>query len=119
MFLNAPKEVLDEFLSKLPDTHQPLQVLNFSRHPEPIEYERAYQLGMIRKENLHVGMYYHGACRNAEVARWDGEYFTYMRTKFGHSYKETIKYPIDELYYDVFIPMLPCMRPTENQLIKD
>lgn len=68
------------------------------------DYDAAYALGMIRKEDLVVGASYEGHCRNASTAVWHGDHFVYMRTKFGSTYEEDIKYPTDEQFYDVFIP---------------
>jgi hypothetical protein len=56
----------------------------------------------IDKEELVKGFYYKGHCRNATIARWDGEAFTHWREKFGYKYLETISCPEDEERYDVF-----------------
>jgi len=60
---------------------------------------------VIPKADLVHGEYYWGRCRNASIARWNGDeqQFYYWRTKFGHKYIETIKAPEDEQRYDVFI----------------
>lgn len=56
----------------------------------------------IPKSELVRGIYYKGRCRNATVARWDGERFHHWRTKFGYTFLEEIKCPEDEHHYDVF-----------------
>lgn len=56
----------------------------------------------IRKENLCKGEYYYGHCRNATVARWDGERFWYWRTKFGSTFLESIRVPEDDDHFDLF-----------------
>ncbi|HET8688686.1 MAG TPA: hypothetical protein VFM18_18885 [Methanosarcina sp.] len=59
----------------------------------------------IQKENLEHGAYYKGRCRNASIARWNGEteLFYHWRTKFGQRFIEEIRCPEDEQHYDVFV----------------
>ena len=61
---------------------------------------------ILEKDRLVHGRYYKGRCRNATVARWNGDEqcFYHWREKFGRIYIETIKYPTDEteLFWDVF-----------------
>lgn len=59
----------------------------------------------LPKEQLEAGVYYYGKCRNATVARWDGEKFHHWRTKFNRRFIETIKHPDDEQCFDVFYPI--------------
>ena len=61
--------------------------------------------GGIPKEELIVGETYIGDCRNASEAVWNGETFTYMRTKFGTTYPEDINHFQDDDGYDVFVPI--------------
>jgi len=61
--------------------------------------------GGIPKDKLIVGKTYIGNCRNATEAVWDGEKFTYMRTKFGSTYPETINHFQDDDGYDLFVPL--------------
>jgi hypothetical protein len=60
----------------------------------------------IPKEKLEHGAYYFGHCRNADIARWDGEKqeFVYWREKFRSRFTETIKYPSDDQVFDIFYP---------------
>lgn len=58
---------------------------------------------VIPKQELVVGNYYKGRCRNATLARWNGKVFIYMRTKFWNTYITSIKAPEDESNFDVFI----------------
>ena len=58
---------------------------------------------IIPKQDLVIGEYYYGRCRNAKVARWDGEQFLYWRTKFKSMFKESIKCPEDDAVWDVFV----------------
>ena len=61
--------------------------------------------GGIPKNELVIGETYIGSCRNASEAVWDGKKFTYMRTKFGNTYPETINHFQDDDGYDVFVPL--------------
>lgn len=61
--------------------------------------------GGIPKDKLVIGETYIGACRNASEAVWNGEKFTYMRTKFGTTYPEDINHFQDDDGYDVFVPI--------------
>ena len=56
----------------------------------------------IRKEDLIIGEYYEGVCRNGELARWNGRVFLYRRFKFGTCFIEEIRCPEDDQVYDVF-----------------
>ena len=80
-------------------------MIKIPRNATEEDIELAYSKGMLRKEELSLGAEYEGFCRNASKAIWNGESFTYLRTKWGHSYYEDIKYPTDEQFYDVFIPI--------------
>lgn len=72
----------------------------------------------VRKSDLVDGEYYFGSCRNSNCARWDAEKqeFTYMRTKFGTRFPETIKHPEDDDGFDLFVPYFRCY-PTEADLV--
>lgn len=77
---------------------------------KPKDYEdvivpNIIRCGGIPKEELIVGETYIGSCRNAREAVWNGERFTYMRTKFGYTYPEDINHFQDDDGYDVFVPI--------------
>lgn len=61
--------------------------------------------GAIPKEKLIVGKCYEGTCRNANKAVWNGEKFTYRRTKFGYTYNEDINHFQDDDGFDLFVPL--------------
>lgn len=61
--------------------------------------------GAIPKEKLVVGKCYKGSCRNASKAVWDGDKFTYKRTKFGYTYNEDINHFQDDDGFDLFVPL--------------
>jgi len=65
--------------------------LTFNREPKPIP-----------KKLLRKGEYYVGTCRNAQIARWDGEKFHHWRSKWGNMFVETIKHREDDEVFDVF-----------------
>lgn len=61
------------------------------------------RINIVKKQDLITGGYYKGRCRNAEIARWNGTVFIYLRTKFGLRFFEEIHAPEDETRYDVFL----------------
>jgi hypothetical protein len=76
----------------------------------PMDYEEIIVPNIIRcggipKDELIVGETYIGDCRNASEAVWNGNRFTYMRTKFGTTYPEDINHFQDDDGYDVFVPI--------------
>lgn len=73
----------------------------------PEKLERAYEMGLIRKEDLKDGSTYIGTCRNASEAVWHAkkERFTYQREKFGDVFPEDIVHPVDDCGFDIFIPV--------------
>jgi hypothetical protein len=76
------------------------------QNPSSEQLEAAYAAGLMRKEQLEHGQYYSGRCRNANVARWHAgaQCFVHWRVKFGSRFLERIKHPVDENYFDVFLP---------------
>ena len=75
----------------------------------------------IPKEQLKHGAYYNGRCRNATVARWNGDeqQFYHWRTKFGTTFIETIKCPEDEQRFDVFVTYEENLAPEKEIPFKD
>lgn len=61
--------------------------------------------GAISKNELIIGKTYIGKCRNASEAVWNGERFTYQRTKFGTTYPEDINHFQDDDGNDLFVPI--------------
>lgn len=59
---------------------------------------------IIPKSQLKHGAYYRGRCRNATVARWNGEdqKFYYWREKFGQTYVVSIRHIEDDNVFDAF-----------------
>lgn len=72
----------------------------------PESLEKAYAMGLIRKEDLVHGQAYKGVCRNAGVAVWHApsERFLYVRHKFSHIFVEDIVHPEDDDGFDIFVP---------------
>ena len=56
-------------------------------------------MSTIPKSELIHGMYYHGHCRNATVARWHAplQRFIHWRYKFGHEFLEAVPHIEDVL----------------------
>ena len=67
-------------------------------------YPKSSNLKPIAKNDLVVDKSYMGICRNANIAKWNGEKFEYQRTKFGSTFVETINHFEDDNGYDVFVP---------------
>lgn len=59
---------------------------------------------IIPKKDLVPGAYYYGKCRNARVARWDGQKFWHWRDKRGSHFLVDFKHREDEDFFDVFDP---------------
>ena len=59
----------------------------------------------IPKDKLIVDQEYMGNCRNTCKATWKGEYFIYLRYKFGEEFYEKINHYEDDNGYDVFVPI--------------
>lgn len=60
----------------------------------------AYPKNLLTKNH-----YYAGKCRNAYIAKWDGEKFIHWRTKFGNTFLENIEYWDINGQFDGFIPL--------------
>ena len=91
------------------------------RLPKPIPFamfQEMYSKGIIPKKDLVKNRYYRGKCRNASVAIWNGYEFVYMRTKFTSVFAEDIKHPEDDNGYDLFIPFMEELNPTDEQRVK-
>lgn len=71
---------------------------------------------VIPKDALIDGAYYKGRCRNAEIARWNGQeqIFYHWRTKWGSRFIEKIHCPEDESHYDVFVAEAQITMPEEE-----
>ena len=61
-------------------------------------------LGAIPKDQLKVGQWYEGTCRNAHQAQWDGKKFWYKRYKWGMTYNDDIDHFDSSIETDVFVP---------------
>lgn len=88
--------------------------------PKPIPnelYVELYNKGILPKKELVENKYYFGNCRNANVAKWNGDEFVYMRHKFGSNFPETINHFEDDDGYDLFIPLHE-IEPNDDQIIK-
>ena len=70
---------------------------------------------MIAKKDLVHGQYYKGRCRNATIARWNGErgVFVHWQYECGFKFTTEICHPEDDKVWDVFIPE-ECVDPDEE-----
>jgi len=89
--------------------------------PKPIPfgmYNELYNKGIIRKKDLVKNQYYHGKCRNATVALWNGFEFVHMRYKFGAFLRDEVNHLEDDNGFDLFVPLRIEENPTDEQRIK-
>ena len=92
--------------------------MRHSRDPiSPERHQTLYALGLIPLKDLQTDKYYFGTCRNARVAKWNGKVFTYIRSKFGERFPETINHPENDDGYDLFFPVGEC-EPQETETIR-
>jgi hypothetical protein len=78
--------------------------------PKPLtdfHYDKLYDAGVLRKEELEDGAKYIGKCRNAGEAVWhkDKNCFTYLRHKMGGAFDEDINHLADDDGFDLFVPI--------------
>ena len=79
--------------------------LNVPKPLTPEILQKYYDAGVIKKEDLKVGGYYWGSCRNSSLAMWTGQKFVYLRTKFSDVFAEDINHLEDDNGYDLFVPI--------------
>jgi hypothetical protein len=63
------------------------------------------EAGAIPKKDLVINQFYIGEHRNAQVAKWDGDKFVYMRTKFQNVYEDTCNHFEDDDGFALFVPI--------------
>ena len=63
------------------------------------------EAGAIPKKDLVIGQYYIGEHRNAQVAKWNGKEFVYMRTKFQNVFEDTCNHFEDDDGFALFVPI--------------
>jgi hypothetical protein len=71
------------------------------------EEERELAKNAIKKKDLIHNGIYTGHCRNTDKAIWNinTQKFTYLRTKFGTTFDDTINHFEDDNGYDIFFPL--------------
>ena len=99
------QEVKDKLKKEKDEDDIPPIPIVLPKDYEEIIVPNIIRCGGIPKDKLIVGKTYIGDCRNATEAVWDGEKFTYMRTKLGSTYPETINHFQDDDGYDLFVPL--------------
>lgn len=73
----------------------------------PIDYDKCYSVGILKKSELVDGEKYIGICRNATIATWHAakDKFTYIRSKWGCEFPEDINHLEDDNGFDLFFPI--------------
>lgn len=99
----------ERFFKKKERAMRRLLDTDYSGVPNPIT---DWWIGMVRttrlyimKDQLEVGGIYYGRCRNASISLWNGEKFTYIRSKMGSEFPEEINHFEDDDGFDVFTPL--------------
>jgi hypothetical protein len=102
------KHSYEKFFTKKERSYRKKLDHPFGRCPNPvtqwwIDMNNTMKL-YVPKTDLKIGAFYYGSCRNASIARWEGEKFKHLRTKFGDEFFETIFHFEDDNGYDLFMP---------------
>ena len=103
------KQRIKEYWENLPKINTPRDVPELPR-VDIQEWKDYYvpkliEAGAIPKKDLVVGQYYTGEHRNAQVAKWNGKEFVYMRTKFQNVYEDTCNHFEDDDGFALFVPI--------------
>ena len=103
------KKKVKEYWKNLPKFNTPMDVPELPR-VDIQEWKDYYvpkliESGAIPKKDLVEGQYYIGEHRNAEVAKWNGKEFVYMRTKFQSVYEDTCNHFEDDDGFALFVPI--------------
>jgi len=103
------KQRIKEYWENLPKINTPKDVPDLPR--VDIQEWRDYyvpkliEAGAIPKKDLVINQFYIGEHRNAQVAKWNGDKFVYMRTKFQNVYEDTCNHFEDDDGFALFVPI--------------
>jgi hypothetical protein len=103
------KQRIKEYWENLPKINTPRDVPDLPK-VDIQEWKDYYvpkliEAGAIPKKDLVEGQYYIGEHRNAQVAKWNGKEFVYMRTKFQNVYEDTCNHFEDDDGFALFVPI--------------
>ena len=103
------KQRIKEYWENLPKINTPRDVPELPR-VDIQEWKDYYvpkliEAGAIPKKDLVEGQYYVGEHRNAQVAKWNGKEFVYMRTKFQYVYEDICNHFEDDDGFALFVPI--------------
>jgi hypothetical protein len=103
------KQRIKEYWENLPKINTPRDVPELPR-VDIQEWKDYYvpkliEAGAIPKKDLVEGQYYIGEHRNAQVAKWNGKEFVYMRTKFQNVFEDTCNHFEDDDGFALFVPI--------------
>jgi hypothetical protein len=103
------KQRIKEYWENLPKINTPRDVPELPK-VDIQEWKDYYvpkliEAGAIPKKDLVEGQYYIGEHRNAQVAKWNGKEFVYMRTKFQNVFEDTCNHFEDDDGFALFVPI--------------
>jgi hypothetical protein len=103
------KQRIKEYWENLPKINTPKDVPDLPR-VDIQEWKDYYvpkliEVGAIPKKDLVINQFYIGEHRNAQVAKWNGDKFVYMRTKFQNVYEDTCNHFEDDDGFALFVPI--------------
>ena len=103
------KQRIKEYWENLPKINTPKDVPDLPR-VDIQEWKDYYvpkliEVGAIPKKDLVINQFYIGEHRNARVAKWNGDKFVYMRTKFQNVYEDTCNHFEDDDGFALFVPI--------------
>jgi len=111
------KRILKEYWDNLKPFKVEEDIPNLPNPIEQYQVDKLIECGSIPKDEVQIGVYYYGKCRNSDVAMWDGQEFQYMRYKFGWR-QDKINHFEDDNGYDLFVPIRIEDDPKEEKQIK-
>jgi hypothetical protein len=103
------KQRIKEYWENLPKINTPRDVPDLPK-VDIQEWKDYYvpkliEAGAIPKKDLVEDQYYIGEHRNAQVAKWNGKEFVYMRTKFQNVFEDTCNHFEDDDGFALFVPI--------------
>jgi hypothetical protein len=103
------KQRIKEYWENLPKINTPKDVPDLPR-VDIQEWKDYYvpkliEVGAIPKKDLVINQFYIGEHRNAQVAKWNGDKFVYMRTKFQNVYEDICNHFEDDDGFALFVPI--------------
>lgn len=102
------------------DNKRPYNPFGFKSKVTADDLERAYNYGMIRKEELIDGQWYYGQSRPGQFAQWSKEddCFYVTTSSMGATYGEACNHPSDDNGFALFVPLTKIQKIEDEHLSK-